>query len=154
MFYSASSDRTARIWTISGRYIGTLGSPLKWKRLDPTKPVGADYPFRYPPDIKRVGSSTTMKVGRVVNPTCLYVLIMGIHGLERFCAEETSKIQWLQWCLQLVDVPESWRMRCMMVRRFGSMVNRLKNPYSAIISSCLRVKKCDPGPRCPMHCLA
>lgn len=59
---SASSDATARIWTLGGRYIGTLGSPIKWEELVPLQPVRDGYPFRIPPDIKRCASSTTLKV--------------------------------------------------------------------------------------------
>lgn len=55
---------TARIWTLGGRYIGTLGSPVGWQTLDPVEPPAGDFPFRMPPDVKRVASSTTLKVRR------------------------------------------------------------------------------------------
>lgn len=53
---------TTRIWTLGGRYIGTLGSPVGWPIIDPMKPIPDDFAFRMPPDVKRVASSTTFKV--------------------------------------------------------------------------------------------
>lgn len=66
-FSSASSDKTARIWTLGGRYIGTLGSPLKWPIMKPSEPVPGNFPFRIPPDIKRNASSTTLRVRRHIS---------------------------------------------------------------------------------------
>lgn len=63
--YSSSSDFTARMWTLGGRYIGTYGSPVGWLTLDPVEPPADNYPFRMPPDIKRVASSTTLKVSQL-----------------------------------------------------------------------------------------
>lgn len=68
---SSSSDYTVRIWTLSGQYIGTLGSPIGWDHLSPNCPVPDEYNFRIPPDIQRVASSTTLKVlkgGNVTDP--------------------------------------------------------------------------------------
>lgn len=73
--FSASADLTARIWTLGGRYIGTFGSPLKWKALSPTQLVPENYPFRIPPDIKRIASSTTLKV------ITIFVLYFGIETI-------------------------------------------------------------------------
>lgn len=64
LMMSSSSDTTARIWTTGGQYIGTLGSPVGWPLLSPNEPPGDEYEFRMPPDIKRVASSTTIKVFR------------------------------------------------------------------------------------------
>lgn len=63
--YSSSADYTTRMWTLGGRYIGTFGSPIGWQTLHPAEPPDVDYPFRMPPDIKRVASSTTLKVGAI-----------------------------------------------------------------------------------------
>ncbi|EFA09801.1 WD repeat-containing protein on Y chromosome [Tribolium castaneum] len=62
---SASADYTARMWTLSGRYLQTLGTFKKWK----TVPQGhearpEEFQFTTPPDIERVGSSTTLRVLR------------------------------------------------------------------------------------------
>lgn len=65
---SGSSDNSVRLWTVSGRYIGTLGSPVPWRQLSSVQPPSENYKFRIPPDIRRVISSTTLKVlqgGRV-----------------------------------------------------------------------------------------
>lgn len=59
---SGSSDKSVRLWTISGRYIGTLGSPVPWRQLSSVLPPSENYKFRIPPDIRRVISSTTLKV--------------------------------------------------------------------------------------------
>lgn len=61
---SGSSDNSVRLWTISGRYIGTLGSPVPWRQLSSVVPPSENYKFRIPPDIRRVISSTTLKVLR------------------------------------------------------------------------------------------
>lgn len=69
---TSSSDFTVRIWTLSGQYIGTLGSPIKWNiHLTPNGVQLNDFNFRIPPDIQRVASSTTLKVlkgGDVTDP--------------------------------------------------------------------------------------
>nr|CAD7403814.1 unnamed protein product [Timema poppensis] len=58
--FSSSSDHTVRLWTLGGRYVGTLGTFQPWINLqNDMEPQG---PFRIPPDIKRVASSTTLKV--------------------------------------------------------------------------------------------
>lgn len=59
---SASADFSARLWTIGGRYLGTLGSFKKWKELDPDTPPGPDFDYTIPPDISRIHSATTYKV--------------------------------------------------------------------------------------------
>lgn len=59
---SGSSDLSVRLWTIAGRYIGTLGSPIPWMTLSSTEVPGLQFPHRSPPDIKRIASSTTLKV--------------------------------------------------------------------------------------------
>ncbi|KAG4072283.1 hypothetical protein HA402_004215 [Bradysia odoriphaga] len=68
---SSSTDHSVRIWTLSGRYIGTLGSPINWEKLSSTEKPGEDYNYRIPPDIKRIASSTTLQVlngGNVSHP--------------------------------------------------------------------------------------
>ncbi|XP_055543426.1 WD repeat-containing protein on Y chromosome [Wyeomyia smithii] len=59
---SGSSDRTIRMWSLGGRYIGLLGSPVKWDTIDPDTAVPTDYSFRVPPDLQREVSFTTTQV--------------------------------------------------------------------------------------------
>lgn len=61
--FSGSYDCSCRLWTLGGRYLGTLGTPLPWKNLSPFKPA-EEYvkSGRMPPDIKKVASFTTIKV--------------------------------------------------------------------------------------------
>lgn len=61
-FFSASHDCSCRLWTLGGRYLGTLGTPLPWKRISPFETVDEHKPYRLPPDIKKIASSTTLKV--------------------------------------------------------------------------------------------
>ncbi|XP_050091715.1 WD repeat-containing protein on Y chromosome [Anopheles aquasalis] len=68
LLLSSSSDRTVRLWTLAGRYIGLLGSPVHWEPLQadlppPTTTTGG-YRFRIPPDLRREVSFTTAKVLR------------------------------------------------------------------------------------------
>lgn len=63
-FVSSSTDHSVRIWTLSGRYIGTLGSPISWEKLSSSECPNSDYDFRIPPDIKRIASSTTLQVSQ------------------------------------------------------------------------------------------
>uniref|UniRef100_A0A182NGA0 WD repeat-containing protein on Y chromosome n=1 Tax=Anopheles dirus TaxID=7168 RepID=A0A182NGA0_9DIPT len=59
---SSSSDRTIRLWTLGGRYIGLLGSPVHWQTLSTDLPPPEEYRFRVPPDLQRDVSFTTTKV--------------------------------------------------------------------------------------------
>lgn len=52
-FRSGSSDYSVRVWRLSGQYVGTLGSFVPWS-LENT---------RFPPDVQKVASFTTFKVG-------------------------------------------------------------------------------------------
>uniref|UniRef100_B7FF09-2 Isoform A of WD repeat-containing protein on Y chromosome n=1 Tax=Drosophila willistoni TaxID=7260 RepID=B7FF09-2 len=61
--YCGSHDYSCRLWTQGGRYLGTLGSVLPWTKLSPFERAGDDtHVYRLPPDIKKVASSTTLKV--------------------------------------------------------------------------------------------
>lgn len=63
---SASHDCSVRLWSLGGRYLGTLGTPLPWMSLSPFEPVKEnEQEFRMPPDIKKVASSTTLRVSGV-----------------------------------------------------------------------------------------
>lgn len=44
------------------KYIGTIGSPIKWGGLSPNEQPPYDYIYRLPPDLKHSVSYTTMKV--------------------------------------------------------------------------------------------
>ncbi|XP_046815733.1 WD repeat-containing protein on Y chromosome [Vespa crabro] len=60
---SGSADHTIRLWTLGGRYISTLGTFREWMPILPHIPVSKYFQhFRYPMDIKRSASFTTMKV--------------------------------------------------------------------------------------------
>lgn len=65
LLLSASADCTVRLWTLSGRYIHTLGAVVRSTAFEALVNGDDDYDemeFRVPPDIRRVASSTTMKV--------------------------------------------------------------------------------------------
>ncbi|XP_052902916.1 WD repeat-containing protein on Y chromosome [Anopheles moucheti] len=64
LLLSCSSDRTIRLWTLAGRYIGLLGSPVTWEPLATDLPPPEGYRFRIPPDLQREVSFTTAKVLR------------------------------------------------------------------------------------------
>ncbi|XP_014477253.1 PREDICTED: WD repeat-containing protein on Y chromosome-like [Dinoponera quadriceps] len=60
---SGSADCTVRLWSYNGRYISTLGTFRDWSPILPTVPVGRYFEdYRLPADIRRIASSTTMKV--------------------------------------------------------------------------------------------
>ncbi|XP_017152442.1 WD repeat-containing protein on Y chromosome [Drosophila miranda] len=61
--FSGSHDYSCRLWTQGGRYLGTLGTVLPWSKLSPFERAGGENQvYRLPPDIKKVASSTTLKV--------------------------------------------------------------------------------------------
>ncbi|XP_002132489.2 WD repeat-containing protein on Y chromosome [Drosophila pseudoobscura] len=61
--FSGSHDYSCRLWTQGGRYLGTLGTVLPWSKLSPFERAGSENQvYRLPPDIKKVASSTTLKV--------------------------------------------------------------------------------------------
>ncbi|XP_032583053.1 WD repeat-containing protein on Y chromosome-like, partial [Drosophila sechellia] len=63
IIFTGSHDYSCRLWTQGGRYLGTLGTVLPWSRLTPFERAGDDnHLYRMPPDIKKVASSTTLKV--------------------------------------------------------------------------------------------
>ncbi|XP_075152554.1 WD repeat-containing protein on Y chromosome-like [Haematobia irritans] len=60
---TGSHDCSCRLWSLGGRYLGTLGTPLPWAKLSPFEPIEEDIgKYRMPPDIQKVASATTMKV--------------------------------------------------------------------------------------------
>ncbi|XP_055371209.1 WD repeat-containing protein on Y chromosome [Condylostylus longicornis] len=60
---SGSHDYSCRLWTLGGRYLGTLGGWFNLNKILSTQPIiNEEGNFRIPPDIKRVASSTTLKV--------------------------------------------------------------------------------------------
>lgn len=59
---STSSDHSARLWTLPGRYIETLGSYVKHDKLTIKLNANNGIEFRVPPDIQHAASSTTIKV--------------------------------------------------------------------------------------------
>ena len=68
LILSGSTDHSVRLWTFGGRYISTFGTFKPWSTILPTIPTYQYFKdYRYPPDIKRVASSTTLKV---INFTC------------------------------------------------------------------------------------
>lgn len=62
MMITGSVDFTVRMWTLSGRYIRTFGSPINLE-IPPTKYENLDdLNFKSPPDVRRIASKTTLKV--------------------------------------------------------------------------------------------
>ncbi|KAJ8982884.1 hypothetical protein NQ317_004314 [Molorchus minor] len=59
---SASTDYSARMWTLGGRYLQTLGTFKPWKNIKPEGVIPKDFEFGIPPEIKRVASSTSLRV--------------------------------------------------------------------------------------------
>lgn len=65
LFLSGSADHTVRLWTLGGRYISTLGTFREWIPILPHIPASKYFQhFRYPMDIKRSASFTTMKASK------------------------------------------------------------------------------------------
>ncbi|CAH0554641.1 unnamed protein product [Brassicogethes aeneus] len=63
MLISGSSDRSARLWTLSGRFLQTIGSFKGWKKLPYAQPViEGEFEFTVPADLKRILSSTSFRV--------------------------------------------------------------------------------------------
>jgi WD40 repeat protein len=60
MMISSSSDCSARLWTLFGRYIGTFGQKRPWdiKHCEPPRAL----PIYVPSDIKKVASASTLQV--------------------------------------------------------------------------------------------
>lgn len=62
-FYdSCGADCTARMWTLGGRYLQTLGSFKPFEAILLDVPPDSDRQYSLPADIKRFCSSTTFKV--------------------------------------------------------------------------------------------
>nr|XP_023023649.1 WD repeat-containing protein on Y chromosome [Leptinotarsa decemlineata] len=59
---SCSADFSARMWTLGGRYLQTIGTFKPWREIPNNQPVGPDFDFPIPADIKKVASSTTLRV--------------------------------------------------------------------------------------------
>ena len=62
LLVTGSGDKSVRLWSISGQYFGTFGSPVPWTILPSLEPPGENFNFRIPPDLKRELSFTTLKV--------------------------------------------------------------------------------------------
>ncbi|XP_014242723.1 WD repeat-containing protein on Y chromosome isoform X2 [Cimex lectularius] len=61
IYITCGLDKAVRFWTYGGQYIGTLGGCLPWPKIPPDAPF-KPWPHRIPPDLKRVVSSTSLKV--------------------------------------------------------------------------------------------
>ncbi|XP_050294962.1 WD repeat-containing protein on Y chromosome-like [Anthonomus grandis grandis] len=59
---SCSADFSTRMWTLAGRYLQTIGTFKPWKPIPQDGNLPDDFEYTIPPDIKRVGSSTTLRV--------------------------------------------------------------------------------------------
>ncbi|XP_023312310.1 WD repeat-containing protein on Y chromosome-like [Anoplophora glabripennis] len=59
---SCSADFSVRMWTLGGRYLQTIGTFKPWKNIRQGQPVPPTFQFSIPPDIKKVASSTTLRV--------------------------------------------------------------------------------------------
>lgn len=63
LILSGSTDHSVRLWTLGGRYISTFGTFKPWLPILPTIPTYQYFKdYKHPADIKRVASSTTLKV--------------------------------------------------------------------------------------------
>nr|CAI5831958.1 unnamed protein product [Callosobruchus analis] len=59
---SCCADFSARMWSLSGRYLQTIGTFKPWKKIERGIPIPDTFEFTIPPDIKRTCSSTTLRV--------------------------------------------------------------------------------------------
>ncbi|CAH1154332.1 unnamed protein product [Phaedon cochleariae] len=60
---SCSADYSVRMWTLGGRYIQTIGTFKPWKTISENHPIDPEgFEYAIPADIKRVASSTTLRV--------------------------------------------------------------------------------------------
>ncbi|CAH1973501.1 unnamed protein product [Acanthoscelides obtectus] len=59
---SCCADFSARMWTLSGRYLQTIGTFKPWKHIERGIPVPDTFEFTIPPDIRRTCSSTSLRV--------------------------------------------------------------------------------------------
>uniref|UniRef100_H2Z1I1 WD repeat-containing protein on Y chromosome n=1 Tax=Ciona savignyi TaxID=51511 RepID=H2Z1I1_CIOSA len=62
MIASGSVDGTVRLWTLSGRYIGTFGQPDSWSIELPVEEN--ELPVAIPSDIRRIGSPNTLRTAK------------------------------------------------------------------------------------------
>ncbi|XP_037083590.1 WD repeat-containing protein on Y chromosome-like [Pollicipes pollicipes] len=60
LLVTCSSDCSVRLWTLCGRFIGTFGQKRLWNLQLPVVP--RELPGHMPRDVRRVASSTTLKV--------------------------------------------------------------------------------------------
>lgn len=63
-YYSCSSDKSIRIWTVNGKYLGTLGTFKPWRHISYNEAPNDADEYLMPADIKRCASSTTFKVNK------------------------------------------------------------------------------------------
>lgn len=49
------------MWTLGGRYLQTVGTFKPWKKIEDNG-LSDDFDYSIPPDIKRIASSTTLRV--------------------------------------------------------------------------------------------
>ncbi|KAB0795580.1 hypothetical protein PPYR_12419 [Photinus pyralis] len=59
---SCSTDFTTRLWTLGGRYLGTLGTFKPWIPITIDVPPDDNRQYSIPTDLKRMASSTSFKV--------------------------------------------------------------------------------------------
>lgn len=53
------------MWTLGGRYLQTVGTFKSWKKIEDDG-LPEDFDYSIPPDIKRIASSTTLRVSEPV----------------------------------------------------------------------------------------
>uniref|UniRef100_A0A182LRL8 WD repeat-containing protein on Y chromosome n=1 Tax=Anopheles culicifacies TaxID=139723 RepID=A0A182LRL8_9DIPT len=87
LLLSCSSDRTVRLWTLGGRYIGLLGSPVAWEPLAIDMPPPEEYRFRIPPDLQR----------EVVTYTHDSRIRIHLEVLERFTTTDQLVPYYVAW---------------------------------------------------------
>ncbi|XP_037949995.1 WD repeat-containing protein on Y chromosome [Teleopsis dalmanni] len=89
IYVTGSHDCSCRLWTLGGHYLGTLGTPAKWLNISPFERMDEQQEYRIPPDIKKVASSTTMKVVSGIQTDKMKAKLYA-RLAEKSVAEETA----------------------------------------------------------------
>ncbi|KAI8033216.1 hypothetical protein M5D96_014028 [Drosophila gunungcola] len=104
IIFTGSHDYSCRLWTQGGRYLGTLGTVLPWSKLTPFERAGDDnHLYRLPPDIKKMASSTTLKVVSGVQAERIVKRSKGKVAEDR--EEETTQTEDVNELRKLLDGP-------------------------------------------------
>lgn len=89
LLITASSDCTIRVWTLEGRFIGTFGET--WESIPKLLADKTETNIRVPSDIRRSGSSSTLKVLNQGRSRMWQIAIDGARKIVRTLAEERER---------------------------------------------------------------